>query len=274
MRYLVSSGRAAGLGALLVTMPLAALAQERQADPAPDQSLGAAVLECAEIKPLFDRLRCYDRLARDVDTFDAVVRETCGTSATGRLEDPALEEARLQQSVQGAVAALRQGQLGAAPPQQLEVRRNVKVEGIDLTPNWTVDEVRDGQGVLVEVRLSTVASNALTEGGAKPSFNILCRQRNTLAWFETGLSGGGGTTPVSLVFGGDAEPMAVTLDNTQNGKAIGVWNKAETILQPLLDKKAMSVRFTPEGADKPVAADFNLNGFENAIEVIRLQCGW
>ncbi|MEQ8343942.1 MAG: hypothetical protein RIB84_05415 [Sneathiellaceae bacterium] len=241
---------------------------------AQDQNLGAAMLECAEIKPLFERLRCYDRLARDVDTFDSVVRETCGASATGRAEDPELDEARRRLTVDDAVAALRQSQAGLAGGGELQVKRNVQVQGIAVAPNWKVDEVRDGGGSLVEVRLSTAAKAPLTQGGSTPSFNILCRQRNTMMWLETGQSGDGDTTAVQLAFGADQEPITMTLNNTQNGKAMGIWDGAEGSLKPLLPKQSMTAQFTPKGAGKPVQAQFDLSGFEDAIEVIRLQCGW
>jgi len=240
------------------------------------QGLGAAMLECAEIKPLFERLSCYDRLSRDLDLFDSVIRDSCGESATGRAEDPALDEVRRRQSLDQVVAALRDGQRAnaatAAP--RLQVVEDVKVEGIALAPNWRVDEVRDENGDRVEVRLSTRALAPLREGAPPPSFNILCRGGTTLMWLEAGMTGGGTSTAVRLVFGEGTEPMVVTMGNTQNGEAMGLWSGAEQILPPMLPHAAMTAAFTPRDTEEMVQIAFDLTGFEDAIEVIRLQCGW
>lgn len=238
-----------------------------------DANLGTAMLECAAIKPLFERLRCYDRLARDVDTFQTVVRETCGEPAG----DPALDAVRRRQNLQDVVAALRQGQqdlAGGAGGQQLQVLRDTQVSGIDLTPNWKVDEVRDADGNPVEVRLSTAAQAPLVEGGTPPTFNILCRQGNTMMWLEAGIAGSGDTTAVRFAFGGEAEPATLTLANTANGLAMGIWGGAESALLPMLKQTAMTASFVPKEAEEMTRIGFDLTGFETAIDVIRLQCGW
>ena len=152
--------------------------------------------------------------------------------------------------------------------------RDAKVEGIDLTPNWQVDEVRNAEGVPVEVRLSTRAENALVEGGSPPTLNILCRQRKTMLWLETGSAGSGDRTQVNLTFPGDEKPVELTLDNTQNGLAMGLWDGAETVLQPWIGRTKLTAQYQPRDVEKQVQASFDLTGFADAIEVIRLQCGW
>lgn len=239
-------------------------------------SLAVAMLECTQIRPLLERLNCYDRLSRDLETFDSVIREACGESATGLPEDPALDEARRRQNLEGVVAALRDGQRAnaAGAARQLQVVENVQVEGITLPPNWQVDEVRDEGGNRVEVRLSTRAQAPLREGLPRPAFNILCRGGTTLMWLETGMVGEGTSTAVRMTFEGTAEPVVMTLANTANARAMGLWSGAEQALEPLLPRTAMTVSFMPREAEDMVHIPFDLTGFEDAIEVIRLQCGW
>lgn len=265
---------AGGPGGLLVVLLLCGWA----AMPAAAQSgsLAVAMLECAQIKPLLERLNCYDRLSRDLDMFDSVIREACGESATGLPEDPALDEVRRRQNLEGVVAALRDGQRAnaATAARQLQVVENVQVEGIELTPNWQVDEVRDEAGNRVEVRLSTRAQAPLREDLPRPAFNILCRGGTTLMWLETGMVGDGTSTAVRVTFDGPAEPVVLTLANTANGQAMGLWSGAEQALDPLLAQAAMTVSFMPREAEEMVRIPFDLTGFEEAVEVIRLQCGW
>lgn len=250
--------------ALILILALAGPAGAQDRGAAGDRSLGSALQDCAAIKPLFDRLRCYDRLARDVDAFQTDLSAACGDA--GGL--PALEAAGAAPARSGTAGSAGSGSGGG-----LQVVRDAQVAGVHLTPNWKVDEVRDADGRPVEVRLSTAARTPLVEGSRPPTFNILCRERSTMMWLETGIAGSGDTTAVRLAHpGGGTQTLA--LGNTANGLAMGLWGGAEEALKPMLSQSAMTASFQPAGADTMVHVEFDLTGFDDAIEVIRLQCGW
>lgn len=278
MKRLIVPVLVSGLAALVFALP---------ASGEEGGSLQRAIGKCSEIKLMVDRLRCYDRLARDVNAFEEVVAKACNCGKPDDLPNETLAAA--SQAVGGGAnpyapnagsgtAAPRGVQRAAAqgPRTTAPTRReDGALREAYGTGKWKQIPRYKDNGEMIAIRLDLIAEREITgqsQKSARPVLTINCSDKGTEVWMETSFTSKGDDTPVTMQYD-DNDPFIMRWANTSDGKYMGIWANGEDLIKRLLNVDRMTIGFVPDGAS-PTSTYYDLRGLALAVKPLREICVW
>lgn len=274
---------------VLVALAAVFLAPQPSGAQGKGTSLREAIGKCTAVRSMFDRLKCFDQLARDVRDFDEAVAEACACkddapAATAALPQTPFPAAGTQGSGARppAGAAARPGTAGssgASGTSAAAAARGVGPGGLPRldtgTGKWKqVPRYRD-DGLMIAVKIELIADSEIRGQAQKLMRPILvfnCTDKGTEAWMETSFTGPGDDTPVTMQFD-DTEPYILRWANTTDGRYMGIWTFGEELAKKAMDFDRMKITFKPDGAS-PTSTTFDLRGLTNAAKPLRQLCIW
>jgi hypothetical protein len=278
MKRLVGPVALVGLAALTLSLP---------ASGEEGGSLQRAIGKCSEIRLMVDRLRCYDRLARDVNAFEEVVAKACNcgkqedlpnetlaaaAQAAGGAGNPYAPSAAAQAGTpRGVQRTAAQGPRTAAPGR----REDGALREAYGTGKWKQIPRYKDSGEMIAIRLDLTAEREITgqsQKAARPVFTINCSDKGTEVWMETSFTSKGDDTPVTMQYDDD-DPFIMRWANTSDGKYMGIWANGEDLIKRLLNVDRLTIGFVPDGAS-PTSTHYDLRGLALAVKPLREICIW
>jgi len=269
---------------ILAALAIAALVPADSHAQGKGGSLKEAISRCTAVRSMFDRLKCFDQLARDVRDYDEVVAEACAcrpesetapaTASTMQRAPvaavPAKTPSLLSPRPGAATTADAAGGRAAASRAASQAQR----EGYG-TGKWKqIPRYRD-DGLMIAVKIELIAEHDIrgqSQKVARPVMTINCADIGMSVWMETSFTSAGDDTPVTMQFD-DEEPYVLRWANTTDGKYMGIWNFGEEFTKKAMEYDRLKITFKPDGANT-TSTTFDMRGLLTAAKPLRQLCIW
>lgn len=272
-------------GVLIGVLALFALASPAQAQGKGD--LKSALAKCSPVRDVIERLKCYDKLARDVREYDEIVAETCNCSKKDdgvAALSPLAPVAPSSTPVPGAARRAGQSATAAAPKNETaaqaeERQRRTQTAGLREAfgaGKWKAFPLYKDSGELISHRIELIAekdiSGSQSQKATRPVYVINCSDQGTEVWMETSFTSAGDNTAVTSKLD-DEEPTVRGWANHSSGRFMGIWKNGEPMLLQMMGHDRLEISFTPKDA-RPTTTWFDIRGLSFAIKPIRNLCIW